>query len=247
MVDGGAAALEACERAETLGKRFPLILLDARMPGIDGFEVAQRFKQRDPGGATKIVMLTSAGVGDDAARCREIGIDAYLNKPVGRADLLETIKVVLGGRSARDAKLSLNPRNLAIGPHQALHVLLAEDNAVNQTLAIRLLEKRGHTVMVAGTGTAALELLNTQEFDVILMDIQMPEIDGLSATAAIRERERRRGGHIPIIAMTANAMVGDKETYLASGMDGYVSKPINAQELFALIEALPAYPKFDLR
>ena len=185
-----------------------------------------------------LIMLTSAGLRGDAARCRELGIKAYLPKPIRRSDFLEAIKTVLNSPSQTNHAPGLvTLHSLREGrPH--LKILLAEDNRVNQVLAIRLLEKRGYNVVLAETGRAAVEALQNDSFDLVLMDVQMPEMDGLEATKAIRQREKFTGDHLIIVAMTANAMVGDKERCLLSGMDGYVAKPLSVQTLIGVIEAL---------
>ena len=178
-------------------------------------------------------MLTSAGFRGDAARCRELGIRAYLTKPIKRADLLQAIKIVLGAKTVGGENAAIVTIHSMRENRGRLRILLAEDNAVNQTLAVRLLEKRGHEVIVAGNGEAALEALGKQDFDLILMDVQMPQMNGLQATAAIRLEELTSGKHIPIIAMTAHAMAGDKERCLEAGMDAYISKPIRVNDLFS--------------
>jgi len=182
-------------------------------------------------------MLTSAGHIGDAARCRALGISAYLMKPIRQRELLEAICEVLKTKSrVRDAAL-LTRYTLQEEKHR-FRILLAEDNGVNQTLAVRLLEKRGYVVSVAGDGLAAVEALKNGEYDLVLMDIQMPGMDGFEATAAIRAKEKLSGGRIPIVAMTAHAIKGDEEKCLAAGMDGYVSKPIQTVELFSVIERM---------
>jgi two-component system sensor histidine kinase/response regulator len=227
---------------------FSLVLLDAQMPDMDGFAVADAIRHDPHLAGSMLVMLTSSGLRGDAARCRELGIENYLAKPIRQADLLATIRKVLGPQ-ARAEKHRLVTIHSVRESQRRLRVLVAEDNAVNQLLAVRLLEKRGHEVVVAATGTAALEALENQSFDLVLMDVQMPEMDGLEATIAIRERERASasGQHIPIIAMTANAMVGDKEQGLEAGMDAYLSKPLQVAALFAAIESLvPAEVKLSV-
>jgi len=215
-----------------------LVLLDAQMPEVDGFWVANRIKQEPDLAGAVVIMLTSAGLRGDAARCRELGIKAYLPKPIRRADLLDAIKLVLGSAHRPEEKSPLVTMHSLRQHRSRLKILLAEDNVVNQTLAVRVLEKRGHSVVVADTGRAAVETFEQQPFDLILMDVQMPEMNGLEATAAIRRKEESTGKHIPIIAMTANAMAGDKELCLGAGMDGYLAKPIQMKELFATIERL---------
>jgi two-component system sensor histidine kinase/response regulator len=236
-VDGGRAALQAIEIAKNAGHPFPLILLDGQMPEMDGFTLAEQI-QKDPGllGAT-IMMLTSAGHLGDAARCRELGIAAYLVKPIRQSELLRAICHVLN-KTPITENAPLVTRHTLREANSSTRVLLAEDNSVNQTLAKRLLEKRGFVVVAVGDGRAAVEAIEKDHFDVVLMDIQMPEMDGFEATTRIREKERILGGHIPIIALTANALKGDQDRCLAAGMDGYISKPIRTSELLEAIENL---------
>jgi signal transduction histidine kinase/CheY-like chemotaxis protein len=235
-VEGGRAALQALEVAKNTGRPFPLVLLDGQMPEMDGFTLAERIK-RDPElvGAT-IMMLTSAGHLGDAARCRELGISAYLAKPIRQGELLQAICDVLNLSAQKKAPLVT--RHTLRESRNRSRVLLAEDNAVNRTLAVRLLEKRGYIVSPTCNGREALAALEKEDFDIVLMDVQMPELDGFGATAAIREMERLTGRHIPIIALTAHALKGDEEGCLSAGMDAYISKPIRTIELFATIERL---------
>ncbi len=237
-VEGGRAALQALEVAKSTGDLFPLILLDCQMPEIDGFALADQIQQDPDLGAVATVMLTSAGRLGDAARCRELGILAYLVKPFHRGELLEAICQILIKKTpaANDTPL-VTRYTLREDEHRA-RVLLAEDNPVNQTLVVRVLEKRGYTVKVTSDGRGALEALENGQFDVVLMDVQMPGMDGFEATAAIRAKEMLAGGHIPIIALTAHALKGDKEQCIAAGMDSYLSKPIRAIELVSTIESL---------
>jgi CheY-like chemotaxis protein len=181
------------------------------------------------------MMLTSAGHVGDAARCRELGISAYLVKPVRQGELLDSIRHVLQ-KTPEKKPVPLVTRHTIRETQNRFKILLAEDNAVNQTLALRLLEKRGYKVSIAGDGQAALSVLEKERFDVVLMDIQMPGMDGFEATAAIRENEQLTGEHIPIIAMTAHALKGDQERCIAGGMDAYITKPIRTAELYAAIE-----------
>jgi len=235
-VEGGRAALQALEVAKNSGRPFPLVLLDGQMPEMDGFILAERIT-RDPElvGAT-IMMLTSAGHLGDAARCRELGISAYLSKPIRQGELLQAICDVLNLSTQKKAPLVT--RHTLRESRNRSRVLLAEDNAVNRILAVRLLEKRGYIVSPTCNGREALAALEKEDFDIVLMDVQMPEMDGFGATAAIREMEQLTGTHIPIVAMTAHALKGDKESCLAAGMDAYISKPIRTIELFATIERL---------
>jgi CheY-like chemotaxis protein len=234
-VECGPSALKALEMAKSAGHPFPLIVIDGQMPEMDGFALVERI-QKDPElvGAT-IMMLTSAGHLGDGARCRQLGISAYLVKPIRQGELLDAICSVLN-EAPKKTSVPLVTRHTLREIKKRLRVLLAEDNAVNQMLAVRLLEKRGYTVSVAVNGRYALAAFEKESFDVILMDIQMPEMDGFEATAAIRVREKSTGRHIPIIAMTAHSLVGDQERCLTAGMDGYVSKPIRTHQLFAAIE-----------
>ncbi|HLZ52505.1 MAG TPA: response regulator [Candidatus Acidoferrum sp.] len=236
-VDGGRAALQAIEVAENAGRPFPLILLDGQMPEMDGFTLAEHIQKDFQLMNATIMLLTSAGHLGDAARCRELGISAYLVKPVRQGELLDAICQLLD-KTAQKQSVSLVTRHSLREEKNRVRVLLAEDNAVNQTLAVRILEKRGYVVTVAPDGQAAVDAYRSGGFELVLMDIQMPEMDGFEATAAIREIEKEKGGHIPIVAMTAHALVGDQERCIASGMDGYVSKPIRTSELFAVVERM---------
>ncbi len=239
-VDGGAAGLAALRAAHHAGMPFGLIILDVHMPDMDGIEVAEHI-HADPGlRGVPIVILTSAGRSGDAERCRAAGVAGYLTKPVKSAELLRAIQQVLGGAPA-ERQAPAAPR-VAATRGAARHVLLAEDNPVNRLLGLRVLEKLGHTVVAVENGAEAVEAISRERFDVVLMDVQMPVMDGLEATAAIRAREREVGGHIPIIAVTAHAMKGDAERCLDAGMDGYVSKPLKAADLAACIDRLTAAP-----
>jgi len=236
-VDGGRAALQAIEVAKNAGYPFPLILLDGQMPEMDGFTLAEHIHKDPELVNATIMMLTSAGHLGDAARCRELGISAYLVKPVRQGELLDAICQLLDGRVQKNPEPLVTRHTLLEEKHR-IRILLAEDNAINQTLAVRLLEKRGYSVTVAPDGQAALEAYQGGGFELVLMDIQMPRMDGFKATAAIRESEKVSGGHIPIVAMTAHALVGDQQKCLVSGMDGYVTKPIRTSELYATIERM---------
>ena len=223
VVSDGISAVAAMESAVAAGDPFALVLLDAFMPEQDGFAVAELIK-RDPllAGAT-IMMLSSGDRSGDAALCRSLGVARYLRKPITQSDLLDAILGSLGSLPAAAAAPAGAGAEKALRP---LHVLLAEDNVVNQALAKRLLEKRGHTVIVVSDGSEALDALERESVDLVLMDVQMPVLDGFGATAAIRAREAGTGARIPIIALTAHAMKGDRERCLAAGMDEYASKPL---------------------
>ncbi len=240
MVEGARPALGILARAKRLKEPFALVLTDCHMPETDGFTLVEQIKKNPEVAGVIVMMLTSGGRRGDAARCRELGIAAYLTKPVQELELLDTLLRVLGHHLEIPDQPELVTRHSLREGRTALRILLAEDNPVNQLLAVRLLEKRGHKVVVAGDGRQALAALEKQTFDVALMDVQMPEMDGLEATAAIREKEKTTGTHLPIIAMTAHAMTGDRERFLSAGMDGYVAKPIRADELFNAIDAVLA-------
>jgi two-component system sensor histidine kinase/response regulator len=237
LAESGLTALSALRRAKEAGNKTLLLLLDAQMPGMDGFSLMEKVRQDPELPTATVMMLTSGGQRGDAARCRELGISAYLTKPVRQWELREAILTVLG-MEQRDDSMKLLTRHTLRQTRRRLRVLLAEDNAINRELVVRLLSKRGHTVVVAANGKQAVSALETQSFDVVLMDIQMPEMDGFEATAAIRQKEKTIGTHVPIIALTAHAMKGDRERCLAGGMDGYVSKPVQAEELIKAVEGL---------
>ena len=229
LVNSGAEALNTLEQAN-LKDSFPLVLLDVHMPDMDGFAVAEQIRNRYKQQGIKVILLTSAARPSDVARCRELGISDYLSKPVKQSELFDAIVTAMAGSSERRERYE-STSALTQAPERPLRVLLAEDNPVNQTLAMRILDKLGHKVQVVNNGKEALERDQAQEFDVILMDVQMPEMDGLEATRAIRDAEAGTGKHVPIVAMTAHAMKGDREKCLSAGMDGYLSKPIRIDEL----------------
>jgi light-regulated signal transduction histidine kinase (bacteriophytochrome)/DNA-binding response OmpR family regulator len=238
LADRGAKALQLMEEAIAKVRPFALVLLDAQMPEMDGFSVAEKMKLGEHSGRSTVVMLTSAGMRGDTARCQELGIKAYLTKPVKRSDLLRAIQLVLGSEAATAEAPPTVTIHSVRESRRRLKILLVEDNRVNQVLAIRILEKRGHEVTVANNGRLALEALSTFTPDLVLTDVEMPEMDGFETTAAIRAGELNSRKHLPIIAMTAHAMAGDKERCLAGGMDGYVSKPLRTETLFAVMEEL---------
>jgi signal transduction histidine kinase/CheY-like chemotaxis protein len=236
--DGGQSALQELDLAAKEGTPFSLILLDGHMPDMDGFSLAERIqKHPDLLGAT-IMMLTSAGHLGDAARCRELGISAYLFKPIRPTELLDAIGHLF--RKDVPGSSAVLPRDTRREQLNGRKVLLVEDNEVNQLLALRLLRKQGCEVTVAADGHAALRALENDQFDVVLMDIQMPQMDGFEATARIREKEQLTGDHVPIIAMTAHALKGDEARCFSAGMDGYIAKPIRTTRLFNTMERLIA-------
>jgi two-component system, sensor histidine kinase and response regulator len=238
-VEGGRTALQELEIANSTGCSFPLILLDGQMPDMDGFTLAEHIQKNPELVGATIMMLTSAGQVGDAARCRALGISAYLVKPIRQGELLDSIRHVLQ-KAPEKKSVPLITRHSLRERRNRAQILLVEDNAVNQILATRLLEKRGYVVSVTGDGQAALVALEKDSFDLVLMDIQMPGMDGFEATGAIRAKEKLTGEHTPIIAMTAHALRSDQERCISAGMDAYVSKPIRTSELFSTIESLLA-------
>jgi CheY-like chemotaxis protein/HPt (histidine-containing phosphotransfer) domain-containing protein len=235
VVESGRVALAAIERASDAKDPFALAIIDYQMPGMSGFALAERIRRNPCFAGVKLMLLSSVGQRGDASRCEKLKIDGYLTKPIKQSDLLDTIVSVLG-KSSSEERPTLVTRHSIRESRRQLKILMAEDNIVNQKLATRVLERRGHTVVVANNGEETLATLEEDSFDLVLMDVQMPEMNGFEATAAIRQKEKGTGVHIPIIAMTARAMKGDRERCLKEGMDGYVSKPIKAEELFEMIE-----------
>ena len=223
-------ALRMLEAAERQGSSYQLVLIDSRMPTMDGFELVAAIAQ-GPSKAVFVMMLTTDDYNEGVRRCRELGISSYVIKPVTHSDLLTALSKALAPESERRKALLRHAPISSCGQR----ILLGEDNQVNQKLAVGLLEKMGHEVVVAQNGTELLGLLEKERFDLVLMDVQMPEMDGLTATREIRRREQGRQ-HIPVIAMTAHAMKGDRESCIAAGMDGYLAKPISRAELQEVIE-----------
>jgi PAS domain S-box-containing protein len=238
-VASGREALEALAAAVADARPFAAVLLDANMPEMDGFAVAAAVKAEPDFADTRLMMLTSSGRPGEAARCRALGILAYLTKPVRQADLLESLSAMFGARTETPDSAGSVAWATSAGATPAargMRVLLAEDNTVNQRVAQRMLERRGHRVEVVANGAEALNAFRPGRFDVILMDVQMPVMGGFEATQAIRQREQHEGGHVRIIALTAHVMQRDRERCLAAGMDGYLAKPIDRLDLFAAVE-----------
>jgi signal transduction histidine kinase/CheY-like chemotaxis protein len=242
LANSGHAAISALKQAKEEGCPPKLMLLDAQMPEMDGFTLMEHLKKHPHLSTATVMMLTSGGQRGDASRCQELGISAYLTKPVRQWELREAMIKLLGAKQDGSGTPYLVTRHSLRETRKRLHILLAEDNAINREVAVRLLTKRGHTVVVAENGKQAVAAFEEANFDMILMDVQMPEMDGFEATAAIRGREKNRGTHIPIIAMTAHAMKGDRERCLASGMDDYVAKPIALDELIKVTEGIAGTP-----
>jgi two-component system sensor histidine kinase/response regulator len=235
-VSCGSAGIEALRSAQTAEQPFQLVLTDCHMPLMDGFMFVEALNSLSDLNCATIVMLTSGDLREAADRCRQLGVAATILKPLKQSDLQRTIVETLSKLRDRQAGASANAELSPSENTRRLKLLLAEDNLVNQRLAVRMLEKRGHTVQVAGNGQLALDALEQDTFDVVLMDVQMPVMDGLQAVSLLRERELKTGGHMPVIAMTAHAMTGDRERCLKAGMDDYISKPIDQQELADVIQ-----------
>jgi CheY-like chemotaxis protein len=237
-VESGLNALAELSSAHASGNPYRLILTDMHMPNMDGLTLVEKIRDAPDLAAATVMMLSSTGRGGDMARRQELGISASLTKPVRQHELRDAIVRALDRRrpqpdAARVPTLGVE-RRVAV-PETALEILLAEDNAVNQRLATRMLQKRGHRVTVASNGREAVELLERSSYDLVLMDVQMPLLDGIAATTLIREREKETGVHQPIVALTAYAVKGDQDRCLAAGMDGYLPKPIRPEELDALL------------
>lgn len=232
LVESGPVAISALESAE---RPFDLVLMDLMMPGMDGLETVARMRENPAFAQVPVLLLSSADRAEYSARASSLGIARSLIKPVKQSDLLEAIGAALEAAPPRAPKRDAVPEDEPIAV-ASLRILLAEDGVINQQVAVRLLEERGHSVEVVNNGRAAVEQVAAEPFDVVLMDVQMPDMDGLEATAAIRRAETLTGGHIPIVAMTAHAMQGDRDRFLAAGMDGYVAKPVRPHELYAVVE-----------
>ena len=234
-VNNAASAMAALRRGSAGGARFDVVITDGQMPDVDGFMLARRIRQDKKLAPTPIVMLTSMSSAGDGGRCQRLGVDAHLTKPVKQSDLLDTLAALFGVSTRRP---DVDSGELPGAPLRPLHVLVAEDNPVNRTLVTKLLQKRGHRITGVENGRAAVEATADTPFDAVLMDLQMPEMNGVEATNAIRSREMTCGGHVPIIALTAHAMQGDRERCLAAGMDGYLAKPIDVNALILAVEGI---------
>jgi two-component system, sensor histidine kinase and response regulator len=234
---GAEQALANLILASESNQPYQVVVTDGHMPEMDGFDLVETIRSRPAIAGIGVVMLTSGGGTDELERSRKMDIKSYAHKPIRRRELFSAIVRASGHPPVA------GPSTVAAwrAPARRLHILLAEDSRINQTIASRILQKLGHTLEIANNGKEALSLLALQPFDLVLMDVQMPEMDGLIATARIRQRESSTQTHIPIIAMTAHAMRGDRERCIDAGMDGYVSKPINVPDLeTAIAAALPA-------
>ena len=238
-VTSGHEALDALERAHRSGTPYDMAILDVLMPGMDGFQLAENIRSDKRFDDLVLITLTSAGRPGDGALCEQLRIGSYLLKPITPTELRDAILLTVA--RGRDAPADgVVTRHSLREAWQSLHVLLVEDNRVNQRLAVAILERLGHDVTLASNGREAVEAVEADTYDLVLMDIQMPEMGGVEATERIREREAREGGHIPIVAMTAHAMTGDRERFLAAGMDEYISKPISQERLREVVRNLGA-------
>ena len=241
LAAGAREAIDVLQQLHKAGARVPLVLSDVNMPEVNGLTLTEWIRQDPNLSDTRVIVLTSGARPEDLKRCTELDVAAYFMKPVKQSELLRAVKSSLGVAvpgeepAGTHAGGSTSKRTLT-----SLKVLLAEDSLVNQKLAIGLLEKHGHTITIANNGREAVAAATSQQFDVVLMDVEMPEMDGLEATAVIRRIEQQSDEHLPIIALTAHAMTGDRERCLAAGMDDYVSKPIRSEQLFATLESVLA-------
>jgi signal transduction histidine kinase/CheY-like chemotaxis protein/HPt (histidine-containing phosphotransfer) domain-containing protein len=233
-VQTATEAIRQLREATGSGKPFRLVLADAHMPHVDGFLLARQIKDDPILNSTVVMMLTSGGRSEDLRQCREIGITGYLLKPIKQSELLEALELALGIGAARPRPAE--PAGWVW--NRSLRILLAEDSLVNQKLAEAILQQQGHSVKVACNGCEAFAYAAAETFDLILMDVQMPDLDGLEATVKYRDWERQTGRHVPIIAVTAHALKGDRQRCLEAGMDGYITKPLRAGELCEAIAAL---------
>jgi CheY-like chemotaxis protein len=209
---------------------------------MDGFDLATRIRNSPHLTGAVVMMLTSGEQSGDIKRCRELGIAVHLTKPVRRAELRSAIVKSFTRPVPAAAPTPAPEVAITIPVRSKMHILLAEDNIVNQRVAVRILEKEGYRVVVANNGVEALTAMKEHDFDLVLMDVQMPEMGGFEATGSIRRREGLGGTHVPIVAMTAHAMTGDRERCLAAGMDDYISKPVRAAKLIELVEKYRGTP-----
>lgn len=233
VVAGASEAIAELRQAQQAGEPFQLIITDAHMPEVNGFQLVEWIKANHTLGSTVIMMLTSRDGPGDIAHCESLGIAGYLMKPIKQSEMFDAIVAAMGVAEPEEEKAL---EATLPGSMRPLRILLAEDSYVNQRLAVVMLTKWGHEVAIANNGREAVVKLEQDTFDLVLMDVQMPEMDGYQATAVIREREAQKGKRVPIIALTAHAMKGDREDCLAAGMDGYLSKPIRAADLGRAIE-----------
>ena len=248
-VGDGVTAMDTLWNAAAPGRPYPLVLLDARMPDMDGLVLAAKIRMRTELSATRIILLTSGDIPGELDRFRELRIDAHLLKPVQQIELLETIYRVMsrasrnGEATKQEAKESRSDSTLASSsPAKSLRILVAEDNDFNAQLLEQLLVRRGHRVRLARNGREALSLANESAFDLLLLDIHMPELDGFQVVQAVREREKTTGGHLPVVALTARSRAEDRERCLAAGMDDFLTKPIQSADLWIAVDRAATVP-----
>jgi CheY-like chemotaxis protein len=236
-------ALVKLRQAKNSGEPYSLVLTDVHLPDGDGFALIEKISRHPVLADASIIMFTPGHKLVEAARCRDLGVVAYITKPIRFHELREAFKAararVVHGTDNQPMAMR-HEAVVALRTGRSLRILLAEDNAINQRLTLRLLEKRGHTVVAAADGVEALDALDKDAFDLVLMDVQMPRMDGFQVTGVVREREKLTGGHLPIFAMTAHVLKGDEERCLSAGMDGYIPKPVSPKELIAVVESVSA-------
>jgi CheY-like chemotaxis protein len=234
-----AQAMRILDAAERQGDPIRLLLTDIRMPDIDGVKLIERIRERPDLPMSVVAMLTTFAQREEEARCRAVGVTEFLVKPLRQHELRDALMRAIKPATAQVVQSRTPASPAAAAP---LNILLAEDNSVNQLLMVRLLQKRSHRVTVANNGKQALAALEQEQFDLVLMDVQMPELDGLEATQELRRREQQTGTRIPVVALTAHAMAGDRELCLAAGMDGYLTKPINVRDLDEVLQRFGGTP-----
>jgi CheY-like chemotaxis protein len=240
VAETGQEALERLRAAKASGAPYKLLLSDMHMPEMDGFTLAEAVGADPELKSVKVIVLTSGGQRGDGARCRELGIAGYLTKPVRRGELRAAITSVIQSANADEPRSPVTRHSVRQAKKKHARILVAEDNAVNQRVVKRIIERQGYEPIVVNNGREAIEALAQTEFDIVLMDVQMPEMDGFEATAQVRLGELRTGKHQYIVAMTAHAMSGDRERCLKAGMDGYLAKPISTKELADVLEQVDA-------
>lgn len=239
LADSGLKAVEMLKQAAAENNKFQLILMDIQMPDMDGFETVRRIRNDETIKDSPVIVVTSAGVKGDGQRCRDLGIAAYLRKPVPFTEMLETLLIVMGHVVRKNKDFKLITRYSLRENRNKINILVVEDNLINQKLIVRILQKKGYLVDTADDGKEAVKKLSYSNYDLVLMDIQMPKMDGIKATELIRKKEKNENAKMtPIIALTAHAMKGDKERFLKAGMNSYISKPIKQNQLMETIEKL---------
>jgi CheY-like chemotaxis protein len=235
MVESGMTAIKAMKEALAEGAPFQLVLVDLHMPVLDGFVLAELIKRDSELSSAILILFSSGGLRGDSQKCRQTGISAYLTKPIRQSELIHAIVTVLGKKTP-SKPVELVTRYSLQQRAPSLRILLLDDNLMDQKSALRLLEKRGHQVVLADNGSQALELFERDHFTLVLMDLHMPEKDGLEIAAALREMEGKGHPHVPIVAMTSHPAKGDRERCIEAGMNGYIMKPIRPHELWDEID-----------